>query len=468
MRGDGADVRLERLLSSSPELAAYERWLEARRRAAGADRRDYLFLEDRPRFEPRREDVCVVLPGIEVRAHQGATAIAIPAGPGRTARVDVPGAGRDEVRRALAAIDGERTLLEARWESGLGPDAFGKVLRATFGLVVLAPRAVGDLEARVPCVEVVRHPSSPYAVERGYWENAADVSAGELARRDALRAGGERFVRALRELHVLQLLGADLDRFYQPASPASLVAVDPGSFARDAQAIVERPGAPLVLLSGLRVLAPAPLGVRAFQLLAASVGDPGASDDAGRPVTDAGLPWGRVARARGDGDDAPRTWFLPPRPIDEGHLGALAAALIDGHAAADAGDAAGAIAAAGRLHARFVRLHPFRCANQSVAMALVNAIVRRVAGAGIPHLLLDHLALRLSPEVYPRVFARAVATYATAGLDPAARLAAIRAGTRAAMALGEKLSPLGDDGARDLARSEVDAARAALLVDVSP
>lgn len=461
---------LDRVLASSPELAAYQRWLEARRRAAGAERRDYLFLEDRPRFEPRREDVCVALPGLEVRSPKGATAIAVPAGGGRTTMVEVRDVGRDEVRRALAAIDGERTLLEARWEAGLAPETFARVLRATFGLVVLAPGAVAALEARTPCVEIVRHPSSPYAVERAYWENAADVGAGELARRDALRAGGERFVRALRELHVVQLLGAELDRFYQPASPASLVAVDPGSFARDVQAVIERPGAPLVLLSGLRVLAPSPLGPRAFRLLAGSVGDPAAADDAaGRVTIDAGIVWGRVARGRGDGDDAARAWFLPPRPIEDRHLAALAEAVGEGHAAADAGDHDRAIAAAARVHARFVRLHPFRCANQSVAMALVNAIVRRVRGVGLPHLVLDHLALRLSPEAYEVVFARAVAAFATAGLEPAARLARIRADTRAAMALGDRLSAAPDDVAgRELLDREPDAARAALLVDVSP
>jgi len=58
--------------------------------------------------------------------------------------------------------------------------------------------------------------------------------------------------------------------------------------------------------------------------------------------------------------------------------------------------------------------------------------------------------------------------FATPGLDPAARLAAVRAAARAAMALGERLSTLGEDGAPDLAAREADAARAALLLDVSP
>jgi hypothetical protein len=463
------EARLAAVLGASPELAAYERWLAERRgpaAAASEARRDYLFLEDRPRFEPRRDDVCVVLPAVEVRHRGDGAALEVPSGEGRVATIAVDGVVRDDLRRALLAIDGARTLLEARWEAGLPPEVFARVLRAAFGLVVLAPRAIAALEARASCVEVVRHPSSPYAIERPYWENAADVREREIARRDALRAGGERFLRALRELHVTQLMGASLDRFYRPASPASAVAVDPGAFARDAQIVVERAGAPVALIAGLRVLAPPPLGPRAFRLLAEALGDPTAADDAGRRHEDAGLPWGRVVRGRGDGDEEPRAWFLPPRPIDERHLEALAGALGEAHDAADRGDREGAIAAAARLHARFVRLHPFRCANQSVAMALANAVVARVAGRGIPHLALDHLALRLAPEAYERAFARAVAAHGGGPAEPAARLAAARSAARAALALGDRLAAATDDGAaRALVAGSPEAARAALLAE---
>src|SRR5690606_39249377 len=96
-------------------------------------------------------------------------------------------------------------------------------------------------------------------------------------------------------------------------------------------------------------------------------------------------------------------WFCPPRPITEAHLEALFDAWR-------AGDWAG-------FHWRFVRLHPFRCGNQSLAMGLVNARLP----VGLPHLLLDLWALRLTRAAYTALFDRAVAHWAIAG-DPTARL----------------------------------------------
>jgi hypothetical protein len=59
--------------------------------------------------------------------------------------------------------------------------------------------------------------------------------------------------------------------------------------------------------------------------------------------------------------------------------------------------------------------------NQSVAMGLVNAVLRDAFGAGIPHLVLDHLALRLSLPAYEGAFARAVRCWLLVDESPVRR-----------------------------------------------
>jgi hypothetical protein len=83
-----------------------------------------------------------------------------------------------------------------------------------------------------------------------------------------------------------------------------------------------------------------------------------------------------------------------------------------------------ALAALARFHQRFVRLHPFRAGNQSLVMNIVNALLRELAGAGIPHLILDQLALRFDEAAYVRLFARAVDAWTAVG-SPLARYRAL-------------------------------------------
>jgi hypothetical protein len=162
-----------------------------------------------------------------------------------------------------------------------------------------------------------------------------------------------------------------------------------------------------------------------------------------------------VVTARSERDETPAAMFCPPRPIERAHLELLRAELAQ---AATATDAQAAMSAAARFHQAFVRLHPFHCANQSLAMNLVNAVAKRAHGAGLPHLLLDHLALRLSTGAYQEVFGRAIRSFALCEPDPARRLGELLERKRRSLALIERLAsgqaPSGDP----------DAARWALLV----
>jgi hypothetical protein len=73
------------------------------------------------------------------------------------------------------------------------------------------------------------------------------------------------------------------------------------------------------------------------------------------------------------------------------------------------------------FHQRFIRLHPFRCANQCLAMNLVNLVLNLSYGAGMPHQVLDHFALRLSEAAYERLFATAVEHYLLPDAGPLER-----------------------------------------------
>ena len=59
-------------------------------------------------------------------------------------------------------------------------------------------------------------------------------------------------------------------------------------------------------------------------------------------------------------------------------------------------------------------------------MNLVNQILRRTEGSGIPHFILDHLAFRLSDGAYTKVFARAVSAWVEREMSPLKRLALLQ------------------------------------------
>lgn len=456
MTTDLLSLRLDELLRVPHELRAYERWLEAERRGRGE--RDYLFLAERARFEPRRGDRVVVAPGTTVGERDGSAVLRC-AEP--RLELPVPGASRAAATALLGAIDGQRCLLEARFAAGLDAQTTARVLRAAFGRLIFAPDAVTDLEAALSATEIVRFPSSPYNVERPYWENMVAVSSRLDARRSAALPV-DAFVRLLRELHVCVLLGHDLATFYRPASPVADRLVAPGALY-DEPVHLHRGRSGLLLLDGPRVHAPLLGGEAYHRALAVELGDPEALA-AERACDEDGVPWGTSVVARSERDEAPVPCFCPPRPLRAEHfawLGARWQEALQAEALADRGATCQALA---RFHRGFVRLHPFHCANQSLAMGMVNSVLRRSHGAGIPHLLLDHLALRFSGRAYEQLFARAVAAWSVAGLEPADKLRALRERRRQALGLIEQLAAQDPARAHHAVRdADADAARWALL-----
>jgi hypothetical protein len=397
-------------------LAAYRRWLADQ--ASAAPNSDYLFAEQRVRFEPRKDDRVVVRPGLTANMGKRKAARLVDAAAGID--LPVPGVSAKQATALLRATDGERRLLEVQWAAGVDRATMGAWLRATFGKLVFAPDAVAALEARIPGSDVVRFPVAPYAIERAYWENQADV-------RERLSPGPpgptSEFLRWLRELHVTTLMGASLDRFYKPASPIADRSVRPGALFEDPVRCLDGRDGP-IYLDGPRVHLPTLAGEAYQRALRDSVRD--------QPLAD----WGRVVVARSEMEPEAKTMFLPPRPMGDEHFEALRQAFVEAEGAIDE---ASTIQACAAFHQRWVRLHPFRCANQSLAMNIVNAWLARRFGSGIPHLLLDHLALEYGESAYAELFRRAVAVYVIRDDDPGSRLAALVSRYRASLAAIEAL-----------------------------
>lgn len=402
----------------------------------------YLFAEPRARFRPEPGDELLALQPMAVS--------------GIDARV---------VKAAFDALcSGPQSY--ARLLVLLGPN-LESFLEQTFAKVVLAPKAVAALEIELPCAEIVRFPGSPYEVVRSYWRNMIAVRA-RLQQWPTPGSAAE-IRRLLLELHELALLGEDAagarSSFYLPASALGRKRPEPGRFYEVASSF-ERRADGLVLTSGARVSVPLLGGEHYWQLLAESVSDPeavGREREERQTVLD-GLELGRVVHARAEDEAARRPWFLPPRPLLDDHFSALAAELQRAAAAEAQHDVPGALDALAAFQYRFVRIHPLPSANQSISMCFVNAALRRLLGVGIPHLLLDQMALRFSLSAYQQLFARAARAWSAPWPNAAERQRQLLRMRQELNAFVSELSQVGSLlEARALLADRPEAARLALL-----
>lgn len=419
----------------------------------------YLFDQPRVRFraEPGDELVAAAL-----RAEESASGVRVQAQGGS---LELRGLPPQLVQSAFAALAGDGCSY-SRLLALLGP-SLEPFLEQTFGQVVFAPAAVASLEVELPSLEIVRFPGSPYEVERPYWRNMSAVR--RCIQRCDLRALDTAALRALLlELHRVALLGeaseASRSSFYLPASALGRKRPTPGVFY-DAPSQLTRWGDAVLLTGGARVSAPLLGGPHYWRLLAESVSDEGALEPE-RRLGVGGLDWGGVVDARAADEAERRAWFIPPRPLQERHFAALSSDLRRAGDAEAARDAPAALSALGAFHYRFVRVHPLPSANQSLAMSFVNAALGRLLGVGIPHLLLDQLALRFELGAYQRLFARAARAWSVPVPSPAQRqmqLVRLRGELNAFVAeLGRASSLL---EARALLPERLRAAQLALLRD---
>lgn len=424
---------------------------------------NYLYTDARVRFDVRDDDVLVGAPGLRVEPTSAGSRLELAS---LEHGIDVPGVPRDALERFLAALDGERTLAEARAHAGVSDVLAGAIVRAAFGLVLFAPFAVLELERAVPSAEIVRFPGSPYELSRNYWRNMAAVRKGvpRLLDRasDALAALDE-----LRRLHGVTLLGENDDSFYRPASPIAGKGIG-------ATRLWLTPTRTVETAEGTRFVEGPRVGARFLggelygALVADRAGDPKATAARLEHHDEAGLDWGRVVVGRADGDAEDAPWFCPPRPLERAHVESLFSSLAS---ALEPGASAERVTEdLADFHQKFMRLHPFRAANQPLAMNVVNAVLARTnerrgfGAAGIPHLILDHLSFRLVPEAYRRVFALAASEWTAAG-TPAERARAYGERKRLYYEIVERLGKARDDAeARAIAERSPREARLALVL----
>jgi hypothetical protein len=444
-------------VAQASAVEEYERWL-----AGTASDDAYLYTDLRVRFDARDDDLLVQAPDLSVET-AGAGALLRTPTLESSIELNVPA---DAARRFLDLFDGERTLGIARREAGLAASEIDRILEGAFGKVLFSPLAVAELDRKIPASEIVRFPGSPYEIPRNYWKNMASVRhrLGALFERpdDPLRALDE-----LRVLHVVTLLGEDGKTFYRPASRIAEKGILPGTLWRTPSRTLETAGGTR-FVEGPRVNASFLGGDVYGSLLAELAGDPDATADRREHGDADGLDWGRVARGRADGDSVDAAWFCPPRPITVEHVESLFHSLS---LALGSGEASDPVHVAD-FHQKFVRLHPFRSANQSLAMNIVNDLLTQTAPVsraglttvGMPHLILDHLALRLAPDAYRRVFALATWEWTTPYESGAERLRFYADRKRRAFAFIKRLAMARDAAeARSMARAEPRDARVALL-----
>ena len=374
---------------------AYRAFVEASPETSADD--GYLFDTPRCRFLPEPSDELVAPPGARVVRREASVFVELPGG----ISLPIHGVDSDKLRAAFARLPCRYSRLAVE----LGAQT-ATLIEQAFSRVLFAPTAVAELELALPAVEIVRFPGSPYEIVRSYWRNAAAVRR----RIDELRVPGSavELRELMLELHELMLVGeggaGSRSSFYLPASLLGRKRPMPGSFY-EVPTGVERRGLEAILTSGARVSVPLLGGSRYWELLSESVGDPGALGE--RELMEQGVPLGQVLRARSEDERQPRPWFLPPRPLQAAHFDGLLEALRQAETAERARDVPGVLRALGTFHYRFVRVHPLPSANQSLSMSFVNAGLRRLFGIGIPHLLLDQLALRFELSAYQKLFMRA-------------------------------------------------------------
>jgi hypothetical protein len=453
---------LDRIVDFPWEVLEYLSWL--RQRPSSRESPDgYLFEAPRVRFTLAETDLVVAERDIAVRVAASGLRLTAPRAASDVAVEGLGASERETVERLLLQLDGQAPIaaLRARLDAPT-ERVLDALLAAAFGKLLFAPLAVMTAERAISAIEITRFPGSPYEVARSYWKNmgAVRAAAGPLF---AAVDDDQAFVRELRKLHVVLLMGCDLQTYYQPASPISSGRAAPGRFMLTPAELIDGPDGAL-FVSGPRVAAVPLGGVLYHELLERSLGGPEAPphDRAGR----AELDWGRLVHARAPTDPAPAPWYCPPRPLHAEHLRTLRDSLGAATRAAGVADRAACVAALAAFHQDFVRLHPFHCGNQSLAMNLVNGVLQQALGGGMPHLILDHLAFRLSPGAYARVFRRAVDAYVDPGASVAARYLRLASNRTRTFELVRQLGGASTlEQALALTRADVATARLLLLTD---
>jgi hypothetical protein len=448
---------LEAILRVPSVLFEYQTWL-AESSAAVND--DYLFYQSKVRFEPHDADrlavpnTLVVLSlgkdaGVQISEH-------LPA-------IRIPSIPRKLVDQVIAALREQPHYVELPLISGVTISQIEQVLRVGFGRFIFAPGALQDLETQACAAEIVRFPSSPYEIVRNYWQNLG-VLCTEVKRAGNTSLDASAFTTWLRGMHAMLLLGGDLCTFYCPASPIARRRAAPGTLYHHSTETVST-NLGTFIVKGLRIKVSQVGGERYHAIVHQSL-EARTPELNWHQIADKGIPWGSIISARSRSEITACDWFLPPRPMLDTHWDELQSAWAKAVDATTGADEVTCVQQLARFHWCFVHLHPFACANQSLAFGLVNSLLNQVKSCGIPHLVLDHMALRLDCESYIRLFARAVAVWTTTKSDTQVRHKDRMQKRQALDAFVTRLDNAKDDAsARAIVEEDSQGAQLALLID---
>ncbi|NOU23258.1 MAG: hypothetical protein HOO93_16020 [Methyloglobulus sp.] len=365
------------------------RYVEWRMRSEeGAKTREEMsymfnFVYPSPRFELCDEDVPKLAPRLSIRAIGLYTLVESDFGE------TVLEANPKIISHILDFIDGSSTVFELiKYAQRQNIEADFETVNRLIGTAIIVPDTIKELESAIHWVSITRYPSSPYHIVRNYWKNMRDVRTELEGFSFTGKTTG--FIEQLRKLHAILLLGSNFSSFYQTGSVPSK-AVWPGCFRSEVQPCGANCGSEILPY---------------LQIVALSLGDV-IGDSFDLCWEDNGLCW-----ATGY-DLGSSVQFSAPLGPFEGHLEHLCSLLSELQSITlIEADSASAVSILAKFHQRFVQLHPFECANNSLAMSIVNYFLNKWFNTCIPHLHLDCVAFFFSPENYSRYFARAVKYYA--------------------------------------------------------
>jgi len=448
---------LEAILRVPSVLFEYQAWL-AENSALVND--DYLFYKSKVRFEPRDADRLAVPDTLVVLDLGQDACVQISE---QAPAIRIPSIPRKLVDRVIVALREQPYYVELPVLSGVTFAQIEQLLRVGFGRFIFAPTALQELETQACAAEIVRFPGSPYEIVRNYWQNLG-VLCAEVRRAGNTSRDASSFTAWLRGIHATLLLGEDLRTFYCPASPIARLRAAPGTLYHHSTETVSTDLGTFIV-KGPRVKVSQVGGERYHAMVHQSL-------EARFPapnwhqVVDNGVPWGSIIRARSRLESTACDWFLPPRPMLDAHWDGLHSAWAKAMAATTAADEVTCVRQLARFHWSFVHLHPFACANQSLAFGLVNALLNQVKSCGIPHLVLDHMALRLDCESYVRLFTRAARYWTTIKSDALLQHKDRMQKRQALDTFVTRLDTAKDDaGARAIVEQDPQGAQLALLID---
>jgi len=402
---------MQEILDIPWALTDYQNWLE---KTPPPDDNDYLFARPRIRFEPTDDDRLVLLDSANVVEYDGLVGVQLS---NRLPPIAVPSLKSDTLKALLDALRRQPLLVELPFVANVSSHDCDELIRLGFGRFIFAPDALAILEPHAAASEIVRFPASPYEIVRNYWQNVGQLTTEVAAKLNAPSdcASFETFLRAC---HVKLLLGADFNTYYRPSSPIARYRVMPGALYTRRTRLVTTPSG-VYIIEGPRINATPIGGATYHRLLRKSLRTEG-MQHAQQDTEHDGENWGTIIMARSRGDARDAEWFVPPRPMGNRHFELLWKSWSRALAAANERALYSAVSELGVFHWLFVRLHPFACANQSLAFTLVNCVLKRLLGCGIPQLILDQVALRHGYSEYAQLFGRAVTfwqTNAESGLE---------------------------------------------------